>query len=165
MGLEGTGGYSSAFTDKIPPAFDGHQRYASYKQDVELWEALTTLAREKRGPALVGRLTGEPNEAAKTLGIATITAADGVQKIMDHLDKSFAVDATNQLGFDLANFLDFTWKKQLSVEEFIAGFHTRLDKIASLNIDTKLKEHLLLREEMTCHTFILCYSSQFMSMF
>ncbi len=51
----------------------------------------------KARPVLVGRLTGEPNEAAKTPGIATITAADGIEKIMDHFDKSYAVDATNQL--------------------------------------------------------------------
>lgn len=34
----------------------------------------------------------------------------------------------------------------MSVEQYIAGFHSRLDKIATLNLDDKLKGHLLLRQ-------------------
>lgn len=33
----------------------------------------------------------------------------------------------------------------MTVEHFIAGFHSRIDKIADLQIDDKLKGHLLLK--------------------
>ncbi len=66
--------------------------------------------------------------------------------ILEHLDKSYGIEATDQLDSDLAAFLDYTWHQKMGVEQFIAGFHTRLDKIAELNIDTKLKGHLLLRQ-------------------
>ncbi len=70
---------------------------------------------------------------------------DGADKILEHLDKSYAVDATDQLDIDLATFFDYSWKNHMPVEQFIAGFHSRLDRIASLNMDAKLKGHLLLR--------------------
>lgn len=35
----------------------------------------------------------------------------------------------------------------MSVEQYIAGLHNRLDKNATLNFDNKLKRHLLLRQD------------------
>lgn len=146
MGPEDTLTSVSDFTDKVPPSFDGRSNYASYREDVQLWTKLTSLATAKQGPALVGRLSGEAKASAKSLSIDVICDNDGVEMILKRLDKSYAVDAANQLDSDLAVFLDYSWKKSSSVEQYIAGFHSRLDKIASLEIDEKLKGHLLLRQ-------------------
>eukprot|EP00171_Calliarthron_tuberculosum_P022319 IDg22319t1 len=152
MGPEGSTLHITSFADKIPPAFDGHGNYASYRQDVELWTHLTTLDIEKHGAALIGRLSGEAKAAAKTLSIATIASGQGVACILQHLDKSYAVNRTDQLDLDLAAFLDFTWSSHLPVDQFIAGFHTRLDRIAELHINSKLKGHLLLRQAGLDHS-------------
>lgn len=137
----------SQFTDKTPPTFDGHTvEYSSYRDDVLLWSRLTTLPDTKQGPAIIGRLVGEPKKSAKSVNIDDICSEKGVEKILERLDKSYAIDATSQLDVDLANFLDYHWDKTLSVDQFIAGFHSRLDKISSLCIDEKLKGHLLLRQ-------------------
>lgn len=146
MGPEGSVTGWGDFSDKVPPSFDGHGDYTAYREDVTLWIHLTSLSSKKQGPALVGRLSGEAKASVKTLSIEIICSPEGVLKILEHLDKSYAVDETDKLDTDLAKFLDFTWKKEMTIEEFIAGFHTRLDKIASLNIDDKLKGHLLLRQ-------------------
>eukprot|EP00171_Calliarthron_tuberculosum_P009567 IDg9567t1 len=146
MGPEGAVASVSAFADKTPPAYDGHTDYTSYRQDVGLWLHLTSLSATKRGPALIGRLSGEPKASAKTLSIEKIIAEDGVNSILEHLDKSYAIDKTDQLDLDLAGFLDFSRNGRKSVEQFIAGFHARLDRIADLQIDEKLKGHLLLRQ-------------------
>ncbi len=146
MGPEGSVHGSSTFTEKLPPSFDGHSNYSVYRQDVELWLCFTSLDKEKQGPALIGRLSGEAKASAKTLSVAVITGRDGADKILQHLDKSYAIDATDQLDIDLATFLDYSWKNHMPVEQFIAGFHSRLDRVASLNMDAKLKGHLLLRQ-------------------
>ncbi len=73
------------------------------------------------------------------MSVAVITGRDGADNILEHLDKSYAIDATDQLDIDLATFLDFSWKNHMPVEQFIAGFHSRLDRIASLNMDAKQK--------------------------
>ena len=110
MGPEGSPTVSS-FSEKLPPSFDGHSQHSLYRQDVEIWLCLTTLEKNRQGPAIVGRLSGEPKASAKSLGTAIIAAEDGAQKILEKLDKSYSVDETDQLDIDLADFLDFTWKK------------------------------------------------------
>eukprot|EP00171_Calliarthron_tuberculosum_P023568 IDg23568t1 len=151
MGPEGSPVHSSTFTDKVPPSFDGHSEYSVYRQGVELWTFLTTLDNKKHGPALIGRLSGEAKAAAKTIPIAEITSEGGVTTILQRLDKSYAINKTDQLDADLAIFLDFTWNGRSPVEQFIAGFHNRLDRIAELNMSSKLKGHILLRQASLEH--------------
>jgi len=138
--------HGGAYSEKIPPMFDGHSSYDVYRADVELWNHYTSVAETKRGVALIGRLYGEAKSSAKSLGTAVIFAADGAKKILDHLDSLYRVDETDQLDSDLASFLDYSWDHKISVEAFIAGFHSRLDKLTELNLDSKLQGHLLLRQ-------------------
>ncbi len=145
MGPEGSS-IATSFSDKIPPSFDGHSRYELYRQDVELWLCLTILDDTKQRPAIIGRLAGEPKSSVNSLGTAVISAPDGAQKILEHLDMSYGVGDTDQLDLDLASFLDYCWDNKTSIETFIAGFHARLDKLAELNLNTKLQGHLLLRQ-------------------
>ena len=153
MGPGGISALPGSFTDKIPPAFDGRNDYNSYKQDVQLWQTLTSLPKTKQGAAIIGRLYGEAKSSAKTIDIKDITSEDGVEYILDQLDKSYGLAKTDLLDLDLADFLDFTWNSKLTIEQFIAGFHTRLDKISDLKMDEKLKGHLLLRQSgLDTHT-------------
>lgn len=108
---------------------------------------LTTLAPEKQGSGIVGSHRGEAKTASKTLLVATICSVDGSAKILEQLDKAYIVDKTNQLDADLANFLYYSWKKEVSVEHFILGFHTQVDKMASVSMDEKVNERLLLCQE------------------
>ena len=96
------------FSDKVPPRFDGHEDYAAYREDVSLWINLTSLPKEKHGPAIVGRLLGEAKTAAKTVPSSDICSNDSVNKILARLDKAYGIDHTNRLDNDLAAFLDYS---------------------------------------------------------
>jgi len=146
MGLLNSAKSTTAFTDKVPPSFDGQSNYQTFRKDVEFWLQLTSLDETKRGSALIARLSGEAKASATSLGTETIFSKTGVTSILEKLDKLYQLDKTDQLDIDLTTFLDYTWKSNFSVEQFIAGFHTRLDKISSLKLDEKLKGHLLLRQ-------------------
>lgn len=123
------------FSDKIATALDRHGVYTSYRKEFNVWMMCTTLPSEKQGRALIGRLHGKDKTAAKTLPGATLRRADGVAKILVRLDKAYDIDRTKKLETDLADFLDYSRKKEVSVEHFISSFHTRIYKIASLNTD------------------------------
>lgn len=71
---------------------------------------------------------------------------NGVERLLEYLDKSYAVDTTNQGDKNLFYFLAYTWKRTIIVEQYLDGVHSRLDKIASLNLDHKLKGNLLPRQ-------------------
>ena len=146
MGPEADQSNSCDFSEKIPPRFNGHGDYASYRDDVILSKNLTILPSAKHGAAIVGRLQGEAKTAAKTISADQICSKRGIELILERLDKAYAIDKNNQLDADLVDFLDYSWKKELSVEHFISGFHTRVDKISQLSLDDKLKGHLLLRQ-------------------
>ena len=47
------------------------------------------------------------------------------------------------MDIDLAAFLDLSWSGNIADEQFIAGFHSQIDKTADLKIDEKLKGHML----------------------
>ena len=135
-----------AFSDKVPPRFNGHGNYATYRKDIKLWMKITSFDCTKHGPAIIGCLFGEAKTAAESLDLDDICLSDGAALILARLEKAYAIDKTNQLDQDFASFLDYTWRKEVSVEHFISGFHTRVDKISQLNLDDKLKGHLLLRQ-------------------
>ena len=72
----------------------------------------------------MGRLHGDGKTAAKTLSTELICR--GIGLILKRLDKVYSVDKANQLDADLAEFLDYSRKKDLIVEHFISVFHTRV---------------------------------------
>lgn len=63
-----------------------------------------------------------------------------------HVDKSYTVDTAHQLDIYFPTLLDYTWKNSQTVEQYVAGLRSSFDKIANVNLDNKLKVHLLLRE-------------------
>lgn len=99
------------FTDKVPPIFNGISDYASYIGDVQLWVRLTSLEASKQGAALVGRLIGGAKSSAKSLSVDNICCEEDVESLLNCLDKSYAVDAANQLDADLAHFWTFAGEK------------------------------------------------------
>lgn len=94
-----------AFTKDIPPAFDGHNSYSVYPQDVELWLLLTSLKVHRRGPAIIGSISCEAKTSSKSLVNAVIAVTDGVENIFRDLDKSYDIETVDQLDIDLASFL------------------------------------------------------------
>lgn len=126
--------------------FDGYDHYGSYSNEVKLWIDMTTRLTLKHVPEIVGCLYGEAEPAAKANSTEAICKEGGVDLILKCHDKAYAVDKTNQLEAGLADFLDYSWRKYFSVKHFISRFHTRVDKISSLNLDDKLNSHLLLRQ-------------------
>lgn len=127
IGMATAGG---SYTEKMPSAFDSDSCYKTFHEDVTLWLPLTTLAPAKQGVALVARLAGEAKASAKSLGTNKIFSNTGVESILSKLDKLYLIDKVDQLDIDFTTFLDYSWKAHLSVNQFIAGFHTRLDRIA-----------------------------------
>lgn len=120
------------FSDNIPPRFGGHNDYGSYLEDVSLWVNLATLPFEKHGPAIIGCLQGDAKTTGKTLSTQQICRPSGVVLIFERLDKAYAIDKTNQLDQDLADFLHYSWRKEVSVGHFVFGFHTLVDRISDL---------------------------------
>lgn len=69
-----------------------------------------------------------------------------MNRLSEHLDESYAVEAEHQMETNVSSFLDYNCKRTVTIEQYIAGFHSRMDKIATLNLD-RWKGNLLLHQE------------------
>lgn len=114
----------------VPWSFDGHGDYSLYREDVNLWIKLTILRSAEQGPAVLRGLLGEAKIPAKTIGTAQICKEGGPELILVQLDKAFAIDISNTLDSDLADFFDYTGKKEVRVKHFIFRFHTWMEHIS-----------------------------------
>lgn len=102
---------SCEFSDKIPPWFDGHSDYGTYRDDVKLWMNFTILPALKHRPVIVGRLLGEAKSAAKTLSTETICKYGGMDVILERLERAYAVDK-KPIGCRSGRFFRLVFEKR-----------------------------------------------------
>ena len=85
------GGY--VYKDRDPPPAWGGERPESslkpYLKDLQLWEAVTDVPANKRGPKLVQVLTGAAREAVRHLEVETLTKEDGLKQVVKALVDAF----------------------------------------------------------------------------
>lgn len=62
------------------------------------------------------------------------------------MDKKFGLDTVSVLHNGISEFFHYNWEKQMSVDEFDVGLHSRLEKTSNLDKNDVLREHLLLKE-------------------
>lgn len=141
---EGNAGMGD-FSMNVPPSFGGDTNYSQYRNNVLFWVSLTTIPPDRQGAALIGRLYGEAKVSATTLEVEDICSANGVQTLLTHLDRSYGVDEHNQLNAAISAFMNYTWLSTYSVDQFISGFNSRLDRVSCLGFDDSVKGHLLLK--------------------
>lgn len=147
MGPEGHSSLNPLqFTDKVPPSFDGYGDYQQYRENVVLWDAMTSISAPRRAPTIIGQLTGQAQITAKTLPLAELTSESGVTSLIREMDKKFGLDTVTLLHNNISDFFDYNWDHTMSVEEFVVGFHSRLDRISKLDMNDELKGHLLLKQ-------------------
>lgn len=104
-----------------------------------------TLSNKKHRPVVPGSVHDEFKTAAKTLKSDPNCSDRGIDLILKRLDEAYAIDESNQVDADLANFPDRSWETELSIEHFISRFHSPVDNISPLNELDELKCHLILR--------------------
>ena len=71
------------------PESDGRaENFASHRQEVELWLMVTHLPLNRRAPALDLAMRKMPRERCLSLGTAALNCDDGVENIMEALQKT-----------------------------------------------------------------------------
>lgn len=103
---------------------------------------MTSIAAPRRASTIIGQLTGQTQVTAKTFSLSELTFNDYVTSLLRELDKKSCLDTVTLLHDSISGFFDYQWDKSLSVEEFVVGFHSRLDKKSELDINDELKGHL-----------------------
>ena len=118
-----------------PPEYHKGLSWVDYKKEIKIWQALTTLAAEKQGPALYLSLKGKAREAALEIDIDQIKGANGVKAILDKLDKLFLEDTNQSAYLAYQKFETFKRPEQMSMKDYLVKFE---------QLYTKIKDHQMI---------------------
>jgi hypothetical protein len=138
---------SNAFTSTRAPVFDGTCNFDVYKRDVQLWAALSELDPAKQGAAMLGGLSGAAKDYCSTMDLTTqVLNAQGVDKVLKHLEEGFSSTAEMRLHNNIADWLDFARTPEMTTADFVVGYKTRISKLSEIKLPKEIKGHLLLRQ-------------------
>ncbi len=112
-----------------PPVFSEDISWLVYKKELKIWQALTDLPAKKQGPSLYLSLTGRAREAALELDIGDISKDDGVEKILQRLDKLYLQDTNQSAYLAYQEFENFKRPLQMSMREYLNNFEKLYTKI------------------------------------
>jgi len=124
---------------RAPPPFNPDEdSYEKFKKDLQIWDCLTDLPREKKGPAVYLSLTKKAQSAVSELKVAEINGANGMDTILKKLDTVYLAD-TNTRAYTA--FQRFYECKRTSGEKF-EDFLVRFEKLYAdlTQYDMKLPE-------------------------
>ena len=81
-----------ASNNKSPPSLSNSKPYSDWLKLTEIWRKFTSLEPEKQGPAIILSLEGEAQNAVLELNTNDITDKDGVNKIIECLNRLYKKD-------------------------------------------------------------------------
>ena len=131
---------------KPPPPYVEGENYEVWKEDIQLWAGFTSLEKKRQGTALYLELTGKVRECVRSLGNTVLSAEDGLDQVLTHLDKVYKQDA-GRVTFQLVEqFAQFKRTSDLTVESFIIEFE---------RLVTELKTHkVILPDAVITYRFL-----------
>ena len=112
-----------------PPVFSKDISWLDYKNELKIWQALTDLPAKKQGPSLYLSLTGKAREAALELDIAVISKDDGLEKILERLDKLYLQDTNQSAYLAYQEFENFKRPLEMRMREYLNNFEKLYTKI------------------------------------
>ena len=118
------------------PEFDGkNMDRRTYYRKIEIWEATTGIEPSKRGPRLLGKMSGEAFEKLENVKATSLLVPDGVQKLIDHVEAAYEPVEDYRTGKVMDHFLkefertpgqeivdyNLAWDRERNKAEKVAG--------------------------------------------
>lgn len=114
---------------KNPPAFDQRSMgYETWKNEVQVWQLVTELKKEKQALAVSLSLTGNARESAMEIPAADLGSEDGMTKLFAQLDKVFLRDDKDRAYEAYKDFDTFHRADNMSMSDYILEFDKRYNK-------------------------------------
>lgn len=128
-------------SNKNPPLLSKSSLYSDWKKKVNIWSSFTTLEKKKHGAAVLLTLDGSAEEAVLELELEIINSDDGLEKVLEKLDKLYLKDTTLEKFEALDKFDTYKRTSETSIQEHIHQFEKLYFKLKSHG--TTISEDLL----------------------
>ena len=119
---------------KNPPILSEAKDYESFTKLLKIWQIATDLPKEKQGAALLLSLEGEAQSAALRVTEEELKSATGIDKVVAELNKLYTKDKTSEKIKALEDLENYKKTKNISMQQYILEFETKLDKTKLLGI-------------------------------
>ena len=120
--------------NKSPPSLSNSKPFSDWLKLTEIWRKFTrktSLEPEKQGPAIVLSLEGEAQVAILELNTNDITDKDGVNKIIERLNRLYKKDKLTEKYNALESFETYTRNSNTSIRDFLTEFEKWYNKTKS----------------------------------
>ena len=111
-----------------PPRLRKGDVYSSWKRKILVWQCGVTLDATKQGSRVVQALEGKALEFATRIALAKIKSENGVELVLQELDKHFKKDET-QIAFIAIENLENYKRTDESISDYIEEFSRRKDLV------------------------------------
>ena len=120
-----------AVNNKSPPSLSNSKSYSDWLKLIEVWRKFTSLEPEKQGPAIVLSFEGEAQDAILELNTNDITDKDGVNKIIERLNRLYKKDELTGKYNALESFETYKRNSNTSIRNFLTELEKRYNKTNS----------------------------------
>ena len=120
---------------RTPPLLSEAKNYESYLKLLNVWRIATDLPKEKQGAALLLSLDNEAQQAALRVDQTTLASENGVDKVIEELNKVYAKDKTLLKYKALEDLENYKRSANTNIKTYLLEFETRLDETKRLGIN------------------------------
>ena len=107
---------------RTPPALREDIPFENWKKEISIWQRFTTLSPRKQALAIFLSLTGKAREAVLELDIDTLNTDDGVDRVLEQLDKLYLKDKLQLAYQAYDNFRKFKRPSEMPIADFVIEF-------------------------------------------
>ena len=117
-------------TIKAPPKLVDETNYEIYKQELDIWRLLKVCPPNEEGPLIFGTLPDKAKSAVLSLGAQAIGSANGLELILNRLDKLYLSEKNQRIFQALDSFEKYRRPPNMTMNVFILEFQKLHDKLS-----------------------------------
>ena len=111
--------------DKNPPLLSASKSYDDWIKLINIWKDFTSLEKPKQALAIALSLEDKAQDVALQIPRDQLAQENGVELIIQRLDKIFKKDELSQKFNSLEAFESYRRPENTSIGDFITGFEKR----------------------------------------
>ena len=124
-----------------PPTLSKAKNYQDWLKLIKIWRKFTDLSKERQGPAIVLSLENEALDAVLEIEEEQISSENGVDVIINRLDRTYKNDETSENYRALEAFETFKRPNTMKICEYLNQFEKLYNKTKSYG--TQMSDNLL----------------------
>ena len=128
------GSRAMASNYKIPPKFTEETSYEVWKNELDMWKCVTDLPKSKQALAVALSLNGKPREVALEISSDKLNKDDGMEKLIEALDKVFLTDNNDNAYAAYSNFESCKKDPSMTMTDFIIEFERKYNRTKKFNM-------------------------------